>query len=122
MENQKVWNNILSEFKKQITASTFKTWFGGSYVLDFKDDGAKKLLVVAVRNNFIKEQINARYTSELVLAGEKLGFGDLEIVFVVSQKEKPTSNKLEPLFSGEPQTLNLRTRTGSSLNPSHSFS
>ena len=121
MENQKVWNNILSEFKKQITASTFKTWFGGSYVLDFKDDGAKKLLVVAVRNNFIKEQINARYTSELVLAGEKLGFGDLEIVFVVSQKEKPTSNKLEPLFSGEPQTLNLRTRTGSSLNPSHSF-
>lgn len=121
MENQKVWNSILSEFKKQITASTLKTWFSGSFVLDFKDDGAKKLLVVAVRNNFIKEQIDARYTRELVLAGEKLGLSGLEIVFVVSQKEKPASSKLEPLFSGEPQILSLKTRTGSSLNPNHSF-
>lgn len=121
MEGQKLWNNILVGIKSQISSSTFKTWFLGSFVLDYKKNDDKNLLIVAVKNNFLKEQVETRYRPIIAQVAKERGFAGVEVVFVVSQKETPRPLRSEPLFSGVAQKLVLFTRKAEILNPQHTF-
>ena len=121
MDGQKVWNNILAGIKTQVSSSTFKTWFPGSFVLDCKQKADKKLLIVAFKNNFIKEQVETRYLPLISQIAQKNKGGDIEIVFVVASKDKPKTIKNEPIFSGVPMQLNLKSKTAHILNPYHTF-
>lgn len=120
MDGQKIWNLIANSFKTQISASSYKTWFSNCFVVDFKTIDDKKLLIIAVKNSFLKEQIELRFISQIKDVLVKEGVGDVEIVFIVSQKEdtKPVS---EPLFTGVAQTFFGNVSKAESLNPAHNF-
>lgn len=121
MEGQKIWNNILVSLKEQVTPTVFKTWFAGSFVLDYKKSEKNNLLIVAVRNNFLKEQIEQKYLPKLIeVAREKNG--DIEFVFVVSANQKNKETKEGPIFSGNALNFVGGGRAQESINPGHSFS
>lgn len=121
MEGQKIWNNILSNLKLQVSSSTFKTWFAGTSALEYKNRPSGKLLIVAVRNNFLKEQIETRYSSVISKIIEKCKVHDVEIIFVVSQKNNDKITKNEPIFSGIPLNFTAGSKTGEILNQNHLF-
>ncbi|KKR77378.1 MAG: hypothetical protein UU19_C0012G0013, partial [Candidatus Curtissbacteria bacterium GW2011_GWD1_40_8] len=87
MDGQKVWNNILSSLKTQVSSSTFKTWFSGSFVLDFQKKPDKNLLIVAFKNNFLREQVETRYLPLISQITQKTEGANIEVIFVVSSKQ-----------------------------------
>lgn len=120
-DGQKVWGDVLSTLKTQVSASNFKTWFSGSFVLDFKKNEDKNLLIVAVKNNFLKEQIESRFYSSISQIVKDKGVEKTEIIFVVSQKEQVVSNNPAPLFSGIAQEFVSFKKTFDTLNANHIF-
>ncbi len=121
-DGQKVWGDVLSALRVSVTASCYKTWFSGSYVMDSQLRGDKKILVVGVKSGFLKEQIEKRYMSFINDTLRNNNYGDFDIVFIVSQKENTKSvNTPVPLFSGlAPSYISTGRRTDS-LNPAHFF-
>ena len=121
MSEQKVWANILAGVKSQVSSSTYKTWFLGSFLLDFKKGDDKNLLIVGVKNSFVKEQIETRYIELISNVSKKAGFSG-EVLFVVSKVEKnKAAGDGAPLFSGVAQTYIGFSRKNEALNPSHTF-
>src|SRR3989344_1398067 len=86
-DGQKLWQDILTGVKLQVSLSTFKTWFSGSYVIDFKKTADKNILIVGFKNSFLKEQVEGRYSPVITEVKNKKGYLDLEVIFVVSQRE-----------------------------------
>ncbi len=118
-DGHKVWGAILSSIKSQVSSSIFKTWFTGSSVLEFKASRAQKILVVAVKNSFVKEQLETKYKQTLDEVKKDAGFGDLEILLVVSQKTSKDENT--PLFTGRAQAFSLNIKKADVLNPAFTF-
>lgn len=122
MNGQKIWSGILAGIKSQISASMFRTWFGGSYVVDFIRGEDKNILVVGLRNNFIKEQVESRYLPIITGEAQKTGAGKVEIVFRVSAAPKKVDNGgAEPLFTGVAPTYLGARRLSENLNPGHTL-
>ncbi|OGD98253.1 chromosomal replication initiator protein DnaA [Candidatus Curtissbacteria bacterium RIFCSPLOWO2_01_FULL_38_11b] len=119
-DGQKIWRAILLGIKSQVSLSTFKTWFEGSYALDFRQIPNKKLLVVGIKNNFIKEQIETKYMQVISTVLEDKGLRDIEVEFRVSQS-LPKTDKSAPLFSGMPQNFIANTKKSGALNAGLSF-
>lgn len=120
MSGQKIWASILSDLKTQVSASTFKTWFSGSSVLDFKEGASGGVLVVGVKNSFLKEQVETRYLSVIEKVAKKKGL-DMAIAFEVLKEEKATPTTEAPLFSGEAPTFINSFKKIDNLNPAHTF-
>ena len=114
---QKLWSEILAGIKSQVSLSTFKTWFSGSYVIDFKKTEGKNILIIGLKNSFLKEQVEGRYSPVITEVKNKKGYLDLEVIFVVSQRESVSSIGNGPLFTGEPQRLSPTFRKFEALNP-----
>lgn len=118
---QKVWSDVLLTFKSQVTSATFRTWFAGSYVLEYKTVGDKKLLIIAVGNSFLKEQIEKRYLPLINSFLLKKDLFDVEVLFVVSQKENKAVDVNAPLFSGKALELNTNYKKVESISVENSF-
>lgn len=118
---QKLWGEILSQIKLQVPTSTFKTWFAGSCVMEFKESEERKLLIIGVKNKFLKEQVELRYLPMISEIKERKSLNDVEIVFLVSRSEPETSFKIGPLFSGEAPKLSVSSRKFEALNPAFTF-
>lgn len=120
-DGQKVWSDVCSRLKSQVSTSTYRTWFFGSFVLDFKQEEGKPLLIVGVKNNFLKEQIENRYKDIVAKAFLDCGFGETSVIFVVAQKNIPRAPIVAPIFTGiVPEALARGVRSDS-LNPNHTF-
>lgn len=118
MESQKIWAGALSEIKDSLSASSFKTWFGGASLLEHKKEVDGDLFVVGVRNNFIKEQLQTKFLNTIETAVKKRGIEKPKLVFVVSKQESRSLS--DPLFSGQNQTLIVKRRIDV-LNISYTF-
>ncbi len=119
-DGQKIWSFVLAGIKGQVSSSTFKTWFGGSYVESFEKHSDNNILTIAVKNSFLKEQVENRYLPVITGILKEKGFEETKIVFVVGNKTQQNSKPLEPLFSGV--ALKLMThRQPSALNPIYTF-
>lgn len=118
----KIWTSILGSVKSQLSASTFKTWFSGSYVAQFKKGRDKNVLIVAVRNNFLKEQVETRYLPIIAKVKKEKGFDDVEITFAVDARKTDKNGQMEPLFSGVAPGYFAGGKRVDALNPSYNFS
>lgn len=118
---QKIWGDILASIKSQISISTFKAWFLGSFVLDYKLVENKKLLIIGVKNNFLKEQVETRYLPMIFEAKNKHGLDNVEIVFVVANKDHGSDSKSGPLFTGVAQKVAVNGRRADALNINYNF-
>lgn len=122
MSGQKIWASILSGVKEQVSSSTFKTWFAGSFVLDYKEKGNRNLLVVGLKNNFLKEQVETRYAPIIEKAAKKKGLDQTEVVFIVTkEKNSETLGRDGPLFSGVAPTFINFGRRQENISPWHTF-
>jgi len=120
-EGQKVWSEIVSKLKLQVSTSIFKTWFSGSFVLDYKLEGEKGLLIVGVKNNFLKEQIESRYRETIAQILEDCGHKNIDTVFVVASKEVSTPPVGAPIFTGVVPEYFVKSIRSDSFNPNHTF-
>lgn len=121
MDGQKLWNNILAGVKGQLTASSYKTWFSGSQALDYRKSAESDLLLVAVKNNFIKEQLEKKFSKVIREVLERRGLDKLELSFVVSDTQKARNLLPEPLFTGVVKSHLLTRRDSQALNPNYTF-
>ena len=79
-------------------------------------------MVVGIKNNFLKEQIENRYKDTVSKAILDSGFKDTSAIFVVANKEPKTDSIKAPIFTGVVQeVITAKTRLDS-LNPNHTFS
>ena len=118
MEGKKIWNNILSGVRSQVSHSTFKTWFSGSYVLDFKEDTENPTLIVALKNSFLKEQVEARYKPVIKKIIDKLPRPERSRYSSLSLHERADTPELGSMYSLSrihPQTVNPQ-RSASEYN------
>ncbi len=122
MDGQKIWTSVLAVFKDQVSQSNFNTWFRGSKVLEFTKNDDNNVLVVEVKNTYIKEQLQTRYLSQISkLIGER-GLGKTEVVLVVSRGEDDKTTAVDkPLFSGVAPTFIPGNRKSDILNLAHTF-
>lgn len=120
-DGQKLWGDILNLIKLKVSSSTFKTWFAGSHVVEYKTDVNRKLLIIGLKNNFLKEQVETRYQPIISELRESNGYEDVELEFVVANKAQESVSKSAPLFSGEPQRLSVSRRKLEDLNPNYTF-
>lgn len=121
MEGTKIWNHILSGVKSQVSHSTFKTWFSGAYVLDFRQDAEKPTLIIALKNNFLKEQVETRYSPIIKKIASQNGTRGPEVIFVVAPKVETRKATTEPIFSGVPQSYLGQNAKAEILNPDYNF-
>ena len=122
MNGQKIWSGILAGVKSQISSSMFRTWFGGSYVVDFTRGEDKNVLVVGLRNSFIKEQVESRFLPIITREASRNGVRKVEIVFKVCVvPKKVESLRREPLFTGVAPTYLGARRLSEHLNPGHTL-
>ncbi len=119
-DGQKVWGDILSGLKLSISSSTFRTWFAGSYLMDYKKGENQNLLVVGVKNSFLKEQIEKRYLSKIEQVLLEKNLARDRVLFVVSQKIEQTAERT-PLFSGIAPQYFAPLKNADSINPNHTF-
>lgn len=118
MDGQKIWASILGGIKTLVSASTFKTWFAGSFALESQEN----LLVVGVKNNFIKEQLENRFLPIILASAKKNGFSQVKITFRMARREETEkSTDGEPLFSGVAPVYFNAFRKVENLNPGHTF-
>jgi len=120
-EGQKVWSEIVSKLKLRVSTSIFKTWFSGSFVLDYKLEGGKGLLIVGVKNNFLKEQIESRYKETVTQILVDCGHKNTDAVFVVANKEAVAPLVSAPIFTGVVPEYFVKSTRADSLNPNHTF-
>lgn len=120
MDGQKIWSSILIGIKAQISASVFKTWFSGSFAVDFSDRDGKKILVIGVKNNFIKEQLEKRFLPIILSVASKSDLSPVEIIFQVARREEKEDSR-EPLFTGVVPAYFNAFRKTENLNPNHTF-
>lgn len=119
-DGQKIWSIVLAGIKGQVSSSTFKTWFGGSYVASFVKHGDNSTLTIALKNSFLKEQVDNRYLPVISSILKEKGVLGTRIVFVVGDKAQQNSKPLEPLFSGVAPKLMIKKLPGA-LNPVYTF-
>ncbi len=120
MDGQKVWSNLISSFKLKVSPSVFKTWFAGAYVVDFKKNPENDLLIVGVKNTFVKEQIEKRYLQILLQIAKEKDILNLGIIIIVSQKEIADRGQ-KPIFSGVAQNVLVESGKNSRLGQSYNF-
>lgn len=121
MSDQKIWSGILAGVKSQVSSSAYKAWFSGSYLMEIKKEQEKEIFVVACKNNFLKRQLETKYMPLVLEEAKTQGFSNCQVVYVVSQMEKESTPKTEPLFSGVLKTYVNYSRKADSLNPNHTF-
>ena len=122
MDGQKIWSNILSAVRDQVSSSTFKTWFAGASFVEFKNDNGKSILKIAVKNNFIKEQLERKYLSIILACAKDKGVKDAKLLFdVIPVNKGDKSVESTPLFSGVAPSYLNGLRKIESLNPNHNF-
>lgn len=121
-DGQKMWGEILASLKLSTSPVTFKTWFSGSYVMDYKDIDGARVLVVGVKSSFLKEQIEKRYLDKIKDILFKKGDTGSRVMFVVSQKEVglPAVGS-GPLFSGVAIKHIQSSFNSEAINPNHTF-
>ena len=64
VDSKKLWSEILKDIKSDLSPANFRTWFSATK-LENNHDNEKIMFKVVVLNNFVREQIQARYLDQI---------------------------------------------------------
>lgn len=120
-DGHKVWQDVLSGLRDNFSLSTYKTWFAGSYVVDSQIKDDKRILIVGLKNNFIKEQVEKRYFGKIEKVCVEKGYLDWELLFIVAQKEATSKKQDSPLFTGVAQEFLTKPLGRGNLKSGNTF-
>src|SRR3990167_4735625 len=98
VDNEKVWQQVLSQIKENVSSANFRTWFGQTDLQSFDDQN----LTLSVPNAFIKQQLSQRYEKLILDSVSQILGKVVQLDFVVdgakATKKKLESNDEEPAF------------------------
>ncbi len=116
-----LWQAVLGEIELSITRPNFITWFSNTGLLREDED----LVIVAVPNVFIKQQLERKYTDLIVATLKKNGVNPKQLEFKVhalAPKHTSTTNEdiviNQPQVNTSPQTTTTPQVTSTAASPS----
>jgi chromosomal replication initiator protein len=116
MQPNSLWQAVLGEIELSVSRGNFVTWFGSTQLIDHSEECA----TIAVKNVFIKQTLEKRYTDLIRQTLAKNGVSPQTIEYKIApagerKASAPTkTSKAAPSSSNQP-SLALARRTGNSL-------
>lgn len=109
MEQDQVWKNVLSALKVSLSQANYQTWFSSTFVVSVKKvSDTRQAVEIGCSSSFIADGIEKRYFGLLQDALNQTTNLKNDITFIVRQKVKHDSKKVEPLFANsQPENTTL---------------
>ncbi len=115
------WKAVLGQVEIEISPMVYKTMISRTKGVSFD----KNTLEVFCEDNFVKKNLETKYSNNISTAVKNIGGDEVEIKFSVTKNKDKKENKdeLGPLFSQQKsfETMNEEKRIKSNLNPKFSF-
>jgi len=118
MDTAKIWPQIISELKNQLSPAAIKTWFADTSLGRVWEENGGKKLEFFCKNNFCREQLEKRYGNLIAQTIEKVTGEKFKLVFQI-QPNGQAKNSSEALFE-KPQIIK-QDDIGLGLNPNQTF-
>ncbi len=126
VDSKKLWSEILKDIKSDLSPANFRTWFSATK-LENNYDNEKILFKVVVLNNFVREQIQARYLDQIKdRISQKYSEEEFDLTVEVGKVEIlniEDQPKINEVF--KEQTSNSEIKVGwssvNNLNPNFTF-
>lgn len=105
MDNNSLWQNVLSELELTLSRGTFQTFFKETSLTEIKDSVA----TIACPSPYIRTLVEGRYYSLLKASLDRLTKKNNSLVFIIEKRLPPEKKEsLGPLFSsGEKDTAEI---------------
>ncbi len=126
VDSKKLWSEVLKDIKSDLSPANFRTWFSATKLENIQENEKVSFRVV-VLNNFVREQIQARYLDQIKeKIGKKFGESEFDLsvevgtVEVVNVVEAP---KISEVFKEQTSTSEIKVGWSSvnNLNPNFTF-
>lgn len=114
--DSKLWEQVLSDIKNQVSPGVFKTWFSSTSISQITTTSDQIEIEVICPNNFCRQQLSSRYQNLILGTLDQL----LELPAIVKFSVS-TQNPKPQEFDFEPQTSTPKTLTVPQLNSNHIF-
>lgn len=123
MEEQKLWQTVLSEIELDISKANFITWFKNTYISDKKDG----VVTVAAPNGFSKEWLENKYGKQILKSLRNNANEVKEVKYIIENKKPaPKINLKEKeekdLEDTQLQFEEFKIDKTTNLNPKYTFS
>ncbi len=87
-----LWKSVLGEIELSVSTGNFQTWFKDTELLDVSNDST---VTIAVKNIFIKQQLEARFNKQITEVLEKNGISPQKISYKIKTIGKTTRTNRE---------------------------
>lgn len=115
------WKAVLGQVEIEISPMVYKTLVSRTKGVSFD----KNTLEVFCEDNFVKKNLETKYSKNIETAIKNIGEDKVEVKFSVTKdgEKKENKDELGPLFSQQKsvETMNEEKRIKSNLNPKFSF-
>jgi chromosomal replication initiator protein len=128
MDNDRLWQQVLTELELSSSKATFQTWFKGKTALVKYSDG---IIQVGCNSSITRDWIESRYYTQIKKIADKVTGVDNALVFTVTpmpQAEKKASQpQNSSLFDDKPEKeapspVEISAKSAlSNLNPRYTF-
>ena len=125
VDSKKLWSEILKDIKSDLSPANFRTWFSATK-LEINSEEKNPQFKVVVLNNFVKEQVQARYLDSIRQHLEqKADLVEFGLIVEVGEVEVPKQEPItrESVFNEQKTISEIKIGWGSSnnLNPNFTF-
>ncbi|MCK5588917.1 MAG: hypothetical protein KAI16_01240, partial [Candidatus Pacebacteria bacterium] len=135
LDNQKIWESVLTDIELNISKANFKTWFKD---IALKEITEKNLVIIAVPSEFIKKWILEKFHPMILknfikikpeirnveYVVEKIDTKNITTIIAEKKEKKttPLKQKLDDSLNKKTLSLNLTLKNGqTNLNPKYQF-
>ncbi len=126
VDSKKLWSEILKDIKSDLSPANFRTWFSATK-LENNHDNEKIMFKVVVLNNFVREQIQARYLDQIKdRISQKYDEEEFDLTVEVGKVEIlniEDEPKINDVFKEQTSTSEIKVGWSSvnNLNPNFTF-
>lgn len=123
MNEQKLWQIVLSDIEPQLSKANFVTWFKSTYISSNKDG----VVSVAVPNAFSKEWLENKYNKPIMKSLRDTSNSIKEVRYVIENKKPPVISAQnitidqKDIDETQLQFEELQVDKNTNLNPRYSF-
>ncbi|MBP6979618.1 chromosomal replication initiator protein DnaA [Candidatus Curtissbacteria bacterium] len=126
VDSKKLWSEILKDIKSDLSPANFRTWFSATK-LENNYDNEKIMFKVVVLNNFVREQIQARYLDQIKdRISQKYSEEEFDLTVEVGKVEIlniEDQPKINEVFKEQTSTNEIKVgwSSANNLNPNFTF-
>ncbi len=117
MENQELWQTVLSEIQLNISEANFSTWFKDTNIVDSDENR----IVIAVPNLFVKEWLEKKYDSLINQVLYNINKKNQKIDYIVGAAAKKVIKNIGISQTSQKQMVLSSVDPVTNLNPKYLF-